>query len=140
MEMEKTCCHWVERALVYNGDVNSTNHKEAHTHESGTTLRPVNDGLPRATGSSTSKSRGVARGPNLRRLLGTRSVEGDEEAEGDDKAEQKTMFSTSTDKVPLVVGSEHREINSMSEARFGGGTFLHRGEDLSSKHLKDEES
>ena len=32
MEMEKTCCHWIERALVYNGDVNSTNHKEAHTH------------------------------------------------------------------------------------------------------------
>jgi hypothetical protein len=67
-------------------------------------------------------------------------VEGEEGAEGDDKAEQKTMFSKSTDKMPLVVGTEQREINSIMEARFGGGTFLHRGVDLSSKHLKGEGS
>ena len=52
----------------------------------------------------------------MQRLLGTRLVEGNEGAEGEDEAEQKTIFSTSTNNTPLVVGSEQREMNSISDA------------------------
>ena len=67
-------------------------------------------------------------------------MEGDEGAEGEDEAEQKMIFLTSTNNTPLTVGSEQREMNSISDAQFGSGTFLHRGVDLSNKHLKQEES
>ena len=116
--------------------------KIIRAYESETILREVL--LPVcATGSSTSKFRGGARGPNLLRLLGTWSVEGLDGVEGSEGGKggrQKTMFSMSTHKTPLAVGSEQRPMNSIREPRFGGGTFFHRGAALSSLHLKHEKS
>ena len=97
------------------------------------------------TGSLTRASRGAARGPNLRRfeLLLPRSCprlavgeEGEEGDEGVVAVVQKTMDSTSTNKWPIAVGSEHRLMNLITAPCLGIGRFLHRGADLSKIHLK----
>ncbi|KAH9983772.1 hypothetical protein BJV77DRAFT_966575 [Russula vinacea] len=97
------------------------------------------------TGSLTRASRGAARGPNLRRfeLLLPRSCprlavgeEGEEGDEGVVAVVQKTMDSTSTNKWPIAVGSEHRPMNSITAPCLGIRRFLHRGADLSKIHLK----